>query len=273
MNRGLLLVLLALGQFPVSACDSDRDDDDVTDDDDSSDEDDWACGSQNTVDACEGSLEIPSSLDPSQPLCPSFWAGLVAGQDDWQLINTQFASLQVSDLTPATAVDYLELRGPLQQVVSSTGTRCANAPDFDACEQAFADLALEYGFPEGTGMDYEPAYSLVWTRAGEVGSIGSSTALVAFLGSLETTTDALFLVAAHGYDWRPLSPFDLTGALGPVGEAMLRSTADGFEVISFRWVAWEGLRRDVVKLELAVDGTLSLEDQAIHLLNCGVTIG
>ena len=265
----LLSACLVLGVLP--GCDGD-DDDDTSDDDDAAD-DDWACGSQDTVAACEGVLGIPDSLDPSQPLCPSFWDGLVAGQDDWQLIDTQFTSLQVSDLTPATAVDYLELRGPVQEVVSSSGSRCANAPDLDACEQAFADLDAEYGFPEGMGMDYEPSYSLVWTRAGEVGSVGSSAALMAFLGSLETTTDALFLVAAHGYDWRPAGPTALSGAFGPVGEAMLRSTTGGFEVISFRWVAWEGLRRDVVKLELAVDGTLLIEDQAIHLLNCGMTVG
>jgi hypothetical protein len=141
----------------------------------------------------------------------------------------------LTNLKPATPVDYVELRSEMFDLatgepardadagaapdaapdageapllptksVATKGTPCATATSHDACLSALAALRIE----KGQGWDLEPSpygrtspirYGfLVYTRADEVGAATDAKTLASFLGTIDTLEEARLLMTTQG---------------------------------------------------------------------------
>ncbi len=115
--------------------------------------------------------------------------------------------LAVTGLSPARAVDFVQLRGVLeygapdvgpQQKVSSTGTACASASDPAACASALEALTVRSGFGRSCS-DICMSYYLATTQGDEVQAHDSLAALKTFLGPIDTPQEAVLLALANEY--------------------------------------------------------------------------
>ncbi|MCA9648950.1 MAG: ferritin-like domain-containing protein [Myxococcales bacterium] len=113
----------------------------------------------------------------------------------------QGSPVYLDAVEPAEAVDYLELRyaenfGVPEEpnwnvsIEESSGTLCGGATDAAACMAAYEALpnASDFSVPSfdiGTGFR-----SLAYTRVDEVGSVGTRTRLVDFLGEVDAIGEA-----------------------------------------------------------------------------------
>jgi len=121
----------------------------------------------------------------------------------------------LSGVTPATAVDYMEIRaqqgtsgvdsGSTQpgNTQSSTGTACATASDKTACTSKLAATSSPTGWAVGYigsagNMAAQYAY-LVYTRGDDVGIVDSIADLETFLAPIENPHDAALFVSIGGY--------------------------------------------------------------------------
>ena len=111
----------------------------------------------------------------------------------------------LAGVTPATPVDYLELRDVFgmstnpPNVVSKSGTPCATASDPATCNANLAALSTTDGWQpaRGGGNAATVTVALVYTRGDEVGTITSYDALKTFLAPVDDIHDAALLVALN----------------------------------------------------------------------------
>lgn len=110
-------------------------------------------------------------------------------------------------LTPATPVDYMELRSiqsiPEQTVVTAKqGSLCATATS-SACMDTFALTSPTTGWRTGfSGDGLQSSACIVFTRGDTVDSITSAEALKAFLAPIENEYEAAFMATASLPDHR-----------------------------------------------------------------------
>lgn len=147
------------------------------------------------------------------------------------------------NLSPAVAVDYVELRtqhfdspggsdGGVQRIErdSERGTACAGASDRRAC---LADLdVVRAGSGKGWAARWggglwpepHPLQFLVYTRGGEVGVVDSPQALVSFLGQIDTLEEARLVLST--------ASFPLTCKTTPFKTGYRREADGGWEMVT-----------------------------------------
>ncbi len=109
----------------------------------------------------------------------------------------------LAGVTPATHVDYMELRqvygsGTSATVASKSGTPCATATDAATCNANLTALAAS-GWRVNFGGGLAPMVTeyIAYTRGDEVGTIASYDALKTFLAPIDDVHDAALLVSQN----------------------------------------------------------------------------
>jgi hypothetical protein len=136
----------------------------------------------------------------------------------------------LADLRPAEPVDYVATRffgskpGYMEEHFSSQrGKPCATASEGSACKKALAAVGEpRIGLAPGC-MPESCAGYLVYQRGDEVGSVGTVEALRAWLGKIDTATEAVLLAWAENHR--------LGGCAALVKERM-RSVDDGYLLVT-----------------------------------------
>ncbi len=165
--------------------------------------------------------------------------------------------LRLIGVTPATPVDYLELRSGFQlsppspdaqakpNVVERTGVVCATAVDKAKCLATVDELRPDLG-PPPNHIDYDRRY-LVFTRGDEVGAITTADELRPFLAPFENAKDAALLVE------------NFTEHRIKCGGPNIRPSGDGFELYTATGIACgKGTHRDDNVVRVARDGQLTV---------------
>jgi hypothetical protein len=136
----------------------------------------------------------------------------------------------LAGVTPATPVDYMELRETFgvttnpPTVVSKSGTVCATATDPATCNTKLAAVSNPGGWQLAPSGGLSPTITeyLVYTRGDEVGTITSFDALATFLAPIDDVHDAALLVSQN-----PTTHFTIV--CGPNSGG---AVAGGFEVVA-----------------------------------------
>ena len=170
----------------------------------------------------------------SAQAAPLFMAAGCGGVDV-SLFNSPLCnsagSLAVDGLTPAVAVDYIELRElsdlsspTMARVLSQTGTPCKTASNPTTCQSNLATLpnASAQGF-RGACSDICWRNVLVTTRGDTVSVIDSPAALTTFLAPVDSEQDAAFVALTAGQD---ISCTDKN-------RGAVRAVAGGYEVVTY----------------------------------------
>jgi hypothetical protein len=154
-----------------------------------------ACGAQTEESTPSGaspagSPEAPSLADAEDMPRPSFCTG-PSGQD--------VGAALFAGLAPSKAPDYLarrqyggELPGGLTEelhTVEERGTLCSGATDATACKEAYAALKPPARFGD----------HLCFTRGDGVGCLATKTDAMAFLGTIDSVEEAIFIAQYDGY--------------------------------------------------------------------------
>lgn len=129
-----------------------------------------------------------------------------AGSFDIDLCNGAQVYDALSGVTPATKVDYMELRDEYQtyggspvapHVVSKSGTPCASASDKPACQSALTN-ARSNGWPvTSVGMEQPRERYLVATLADNLQFATSEPDLLSFIAPIDNAHDAALIVTAN----------------------------------------------------------------------------
>lgn len=178
---------------------------------------------------------LPNSAPYSTPLCTA------AGQ------------LSVDGLSPATWVDYVDLRmrsfDGTPRILSKSGAQCATATDKAACDSKLAALVPTSGFHPC--VDIDCAYSVAVTIGNDVRAYSDQAALTAFLSPIDAPQEAALLAFAAGYD---VSCTDKSA-----GGVMSSSVGDGYDVLV------QKMTKDCAPIEItgyqlhiSRDGTISV---------------
>jgi len=118
----------------------------------------------------------------------------------------QFENLDWSQIKPAEAVTYWELRralpGDAYTVIGAMGDKCGAADDKARCISEFD--ALRTAPPNGFGCIPGFCFEYLVSNSGNENKIWDSIdALKAFLGPVDSEEEAALLVNANGFSWRP----------------------------------------------------------------------
>ncbi|QSQ20135.1 ferritin-like domain-containing protein [Pyxidicoccus parkwayensis] len=188
---------------------------------------------------------------------------VLAGCDKDDLDLTGYSSptcdsgrLSLNGLSPATPVDYVQLRTfqfvpgsdeHHEAVVSASGTECATATDVPACMSTLDNLRSNQGFRSGCA-ELCSAYYVATTRGDEVAAHASLESLRALLGTIDTSQEAVLLAYAEGYD---VSCEELE-------RGAVKAEADGrFSIIATQGFACgEGTKVTRFVLEVSPDGSV-----------------
>lgn len=113
--------------------------------------------------------------------------------------------LPLDALSPANPIVYVSLRqgfgpGGPQELLASHGVPCGDASDPIRCRAALDAAIPGHGFQYAC-LPLGCFKYLVFTRGNEVGVITDAAEMRAFLGTIDNRTEALLLVAAHGFFW------------------------------------------------------------------------
>lgn len=165
----------------------------------------------------------------------------------------------LAGLTPATPVDYLELRETFGSgtptVVATYGTPCDTATDATACNAAL-DAATSTGWqlaPAGGNAPIANVY-FVFVRGDTVGTIDTYDALKTFLAPIDNVHDAA-LLASQSPDTRyTIECGPNTG--GPVG--------DGYELVAITGdTCGQGTHEDEVLLAVSSAGDVTVKQDVV----------
>jgi len=126
----------------------------------------------------------------------------------------------LAGVTPGQPVDYIELRGSAEDVISKTGTPCATATERMKCNATLSSTKSAVGWNAGRGQ-IPGQHHLVFTRGDTVGTVTSFDDLRTFLAPVDDVHDAAMLVAEQ--------PGDLTVQCGASTGGPVPG---GFEVIA-----------------------------------------
>ncbi len=222
-------------------------------------------------DLCDGTeLALWESGDDP---CPEFWEEADVEDGDWRPAGTSW-SPDLLGLVPAFPVSGFEWRRAVDgedgdgvethETIDSVGTLCEDATNRPACEARVAAVAPGAGLRSECHWECWWTY-LVWTAGSEVGVVASRETLSAFLGTIDSTSDA----ALHLY-----ASTDLTWGDRDIRSGAAREVGGGFELIGFENVSWGfPIRDERVRMSVASDGRFSEVDRAIDEVHCDETIG
>ena len=200
----------------------------------------------------------------ASPLVFSCGAGIDTRSFDAIDCESNGSSFSISNLKPAMAVDYAELRrlfmfggtpDPMQKdtLLASFGTRCGTAADKPACEAALDALKGTKGFGSRCLQICTEDY-LATTTGDTLGTIDTLEALKAFLGTIDTPHEALLLASTRPVNF----------ACGDKSKGAVRKTQDGFEVVGYDGHACgEGASVNQRVLAVGSDGSVSEISSAI----------
>lgn len=171
--------------------------------------------------ACGPTPEVPASLDAidlslfEQPACTA-------------------NGLSISDLKPASPVDYLELRhyvseSPLianarryTSVLATAGIPCATAGDQAGCQAALSKLTASQGFHTSGGYGGIAYHYLVITQGDSVFSVSTWPELKQLLAPIDMPQESVLI--AWAADYQIWCTDKKHGAVRPV--------ADGYQVLA-----------------------------------------
>jgi hypothetical protein len=174
-------------------------------------------------------------------------------------------SLAVEGLTPAVAVDYIDLRElsdlsspPMARVLSQTGTSCKTASNPATCQSALSTVpnASPQGFRGGCS-DFCWRNVLATTRGDTVSVINSPAALTAFLAPIDSEQDAAFVALTAGQDIRCTDK----------NRGAVRAVAGGYEVVTHTDNTCGG--DGVTQYLLFVDAAGNIRETSRHTLKPG----
>ncbi len=206
-----------------------------------------------------------------QVFCPEFWASIDL-DDGWDTLSSRW-TMDFTAVQPAAVLDHWEYRNiqgealtadlPVDVIVS-IGTPCATAADPVACADALAALRPVDGFVSGCAPTGCTADSLAWSAGDSVGAVTDAASMAAFLGAVDSLPDALLLASASvpGFGW----------STGDLMQGAAREVADGWEIVGSVPVWSAPYRSDALRLHVATDGTVTVEDRALAALDCGVEL-
>lgn len=168
------------------------------------------------------------------------------------------------DVMLAEAATYWEMRratpgNPIYAVVLSAGEKCAEAEDAEVCRQEFDDLSSEMGF--GLGCLPGLCYQYIAVNRGDTHTIIASVdELVAFLGNIDTPTEAALVAFAHGYGWDA----------GDASAGSIRPVEEGYELLVTELTQdCDPVVTDRVQLIVATDGTVTVSRRQTYNVLCG----
>ena len=165
----------------------------------------------------------------------------------------------LAGLTPATPVDYLELRETFgagtPTIVATYGTPCDTATDATACSTAL-DAATSTGWqlaPTGGNAPIANVY-FAFTRGDTVGTIDTYDALKTFLAPIDNVHDAALLVSLSPDTHYTVECGPNTG--GPVGGAfeLVATTGD---------TCGQGTHEDEVLLSVSATGDVTVMQDVV----------
>jgi len=165
----------------------------------------------------------------------------------------------LAGLSPATPVDYLELRETLGSaaptIVATYGTPCDHATDATACNTAL-DAATATGWqlaPSGGNAPITHAY-FAFTNGDTVGTIDTYDALKTFLAPIDNVHDAALLASLSPDTKYTIECGPSTG--GPVGDAyeLVATTGD---------TCGQGTHEDEVLLSVSSTGDVSVVQDVV----------
>jgi|GEM_PF-5021203 len=206
--------------------------------------------------------------------CPEFWEAVDADGPDWLPMGSS-GGPSVQDLALPVAVDGLELRflrsedgvysGPT--VVDAAGTLCGDASDPAACAAAVdAPPDPVDGIRKDCWFDCTH-YFLVWSRGDEVGFVDDLSALVDFLGPVDTPTEAALAV----FSWTDM---DWHGEGSERFEGRVRRADVGYEAVVYDLIIRNYvIRHDRVLLHIPPEGRPTTLERAIHEVLCDEEMG
>jgi len=125
-------------------------------------------------------------------LAPLLGAGCGIDEEQFTVDACSLSDSSVlEDLSPTTAVDYIELRVRDEEeesalVVGSSGVACSGAVDPQACSDTLEAISNETELVEYDSVFRSTERLLVYTRGDEVGAIRDQEALQKFLGAADT---------------------------------------------------------------------------------------
>lgn len=173
------------------------------------------------------------------------------------------SSLAISDLKPATAVDYVELRrifmagSTTESLLSTFGTKCANASSPSGCESALTALKEQNGYARQC-LQICSSYYLALQKADAVSSVTTAEALKAFLGTIDTAQEAVLLASGQPINF----------ACGDKSKGAVRKTETGWEVIGYDGHGC-GEGNDVTQHVLAIGNDGSVTELSTSILERG----
>lgn len=182
---------------------------------------------------------------------------------------TQLAAIEdldiAGDVMLPDAPDYWELRTTTAgapgafEVVVSAGEKCAAAADVAACEMAFDALTSEEGF--GPGCVPDECHHYVVVNRGEMNEVIADYGdLVAFLGTIDTPSEAALLAHAEGYTWSEDDPE--AGGIRAVD-------GTGYELLVTELTEdCEPVITDRVQITVSSDGEIADTRRQVFTANC-----
>jgi hypothetical protein len=174
------------------------------------------------------------------------------------------------DVMLAEATTYWELRrastsGDIYEVVLNAGDKCAEADDVSLCSQEFDDLSATSGFGPSC-LPGDCVQYIAVNRGNTNQLLTSPEELVAFLGNIDTPTEAALVAYSHRYGWDITS--EPRGAAGGV-----RATADGYELLVTELTQdCDPVVTDRVQLTVSTAGEATVVRRQVYSALCGACI-
>jgi hypothetical protein len=168
--------------------------------------------------------------------------------------------------TLAEPATYWELRrgrpDGLFQVITSVGEKCNDAENPDVCRSEFDDMAAGSGFggscPPGICFGY-----IAVNRENTNSLIITPEELVAFLGTIDSPSEAALIAFAHGYYWDE----------SEVSAGSARVSEQGFELLVTELVQdCDPIITDRVQVQVSAAGELTPVRQQRYRVSCGACI-
>ena len=173
----------------------------------------------------------------------------------------------LADIHPGTAVTYWEERYCFQDhectVLRSSGTKCGQATDPDACRAAFDALSADHGFAKDCQGSADDCYSyLAVNRGDETFVVADEGALASFLAPIDTLAEVAYVGYASAYSWG-----------SPDAPSGVREVADGWEFLAERLHnPCNPVTIDGYLLHVGFDGQLTTLCQQLLKASCGACL-
>ncbi len=174
-------------------------------------------------------------------------------------------------VAPQNPAGYIELRqlgdglgGGEPRTLESIGTKCEGAADVAVCSVAIAEAGMSGGFGLGNCVDFCPSNILIVNTGDTVDIVDTKEKLQEWLGPIDSEADAVFLVAASGYQ----VPCDTPSESG------VRSAGNGYEVLATKYTAvCDPIERTLFVLGVDAAGKITEVETEVLESESGACIG